>query len=58
MSPRKAEDRKSESKRLGWEIGYSDFISGGKLDYRDVIEPIYDEASKAVGRELKYPDND
>ncbi|UCH29702.1 MAG: MBL fold metallo-hydrolase, partial [Myxococcales bacterium] len=56
--PPKMEDRKAESERLGWEIGYTDFIAGGKLDYRDVIEPIYEEASKAVGRELKYPEND
>jgi hypothetical protein len=51
-------DREAESKKLGWEVGYSDLIVGGKLDYRDVIEPIYEEASKAVGRELKYPENE
>ena len=49
-------DRITESEKLGWEIGYSDLIAGGKLDYRDVIEPIYREASEAVGREMKYPE--
>jgi hypothetical protein len=33
-------------------------IAGGKLDYRDVIEPIYKEASQVVGRELEYPEKD
>ena len=49
-------DREAESEKLGWQIGYSDFIVDGKLDYRDVIEPIYREASEAVGRELQYPE--
>jgi ribonuclease Z len=53
--PPEMADRKAESKRLGWQIGYSDFIVGGRLDYRDVLEPIYREASEAVGRELEYP---
>jgi ribonuclease Z len=55
--PPKMEDRVAESEKLGWEIGYSDLIAGGKLDYRDVIEPIYREASEVVGREMKYPEN-
>lgn len=54
--PPKLADRDSESKRLGWEIGYSDLIASGKLDYRDVIEPIYEEASEAVGRKIEYPE--
>ena len=49
-------DRKGESERLGWETGYSDLIENAKLDYRDVIEPIYQEASQAVGREIPYPE--
>ncbi len=51
-------DRAEASKKLGWEIGYSDMIAAGKLDYRDVIEPIYEEASTVLGREFKYPEND
>lgn len=37
-------------------IGYSDFIAGGKMNMDDVLRPIYEEASKAVGKELKYPE--
>ncbi len=54
LSPDMA-DRDAESERLGWKIGYSDFIGAGKLDYRDVIEPIYREASEVLGREMEYP---
>jgi hypothetical protein len=43
-------DRKAESEKLGWQIGYSGLIAGDKLDYRDVIEPIYEETSNAVGK--------
>ena len=39
-------------------VGYSPEIEGGRLDVRDVIEPIYQEASDALGREFKYPTND
>jgi ribonuclease Z len=37
-------------------IGYSDFIAGGKWNVDDVLRPIYEEASKAVGREFPYPE--
>jgi len=43
--PVKAEDR----------VGYSPEIESGKLDMSDVLEPIYKEASEAVGREFEYP---
>jgi ribonuclease Z len=43
--PVKAEDR----------IGYSPEIEAGRLDVDDVIRPIYDEASEALGREFPYP---
>ena len=36
-------------------IGYTDFIAGGKWDVDDVLRPIYQEASEAVGREFPYP---
>jgi ribonuclease Z len=55
--PPQPEDRVAMSEKLGWEIGYSDFIVEGKLDYRDVLEPIYEEAGEAVGRTFEYPDN-
>jgi ribonuclease Z len=57
IPPRMA-DRETESAKLGWEIGYTEFIAGGKLDYRDVIEPIYEEASRFVGREFEYPEKE
>jgi glutathione S-transferase len=57
-NPPVMDDRKAESERLGWHIGYSDLIQGGKLDCRDVLEAIYEEASQAVGRELRYPESD
>ena len=44
------------SQQLGWEIGYSDFISDGKWDVDDVLRPIYEEASRIVGREFPYPE--
>jgi ribonuclease Z len=37
-------------------IGYSDFITGGKWNVEDVLRPIYQEASNAVGRELPCPE--
>ena len=52
------EDRAEASEKLGWEIGYSDFIVEGKLDYRDVLEPIYREAGEAVGRTFEYPEQE
>jgi ribonuclease Z len=36
-------------------IGYSDFIANGKWNVDDVLRPIYQEASAAVGREFPYP---
>ena len=36
-------------------VGYSPEIEAGRLDVDDVIKPIYEEASKALGREFEYP---
>ena len=36
-------------------VGYSPEIEGGRLDMSDVLEPIYEKASKAVGRKFEYP---
>ncbi len=36
-------------------VGYSPEIEAGRLDMRDVLEPIYKKASKALGREFEYP---
>ena len=36
-------------------VGYSPEIWAGRLDVDDVIMPIYEEASEALGREFEYP---
>jgi ribonuclease Z len=45
--PVKTEDR----------VGYSPEIWAGRLDVDDVIKPIYEEASEALGRKFEYPEN-
>jgi ribonuclease Z len=37
-------------------IGFSDFINNGKWNVDDVLQPIYDEAGQALGKEFAYPD--
>jgi len=54
-NPPDPSDRDAFSKRLGWDVGYTDFIAKGKWDVDDVLRPIYEEASKMVGREFPYP---
>ena len=51
-------DRQAASKKLGWELGYSDFIAAGKWNVDDVLRPIYQEASEVVGREFVYPSDE
>jgi len=36
-------------------VGYSALIERGRLDMSDVLKPIYQEASDAVGRKFEYP---
>ena len=36
-------------------VGYSPEIEAGRLDMRDVLEPIYKKAEEALGREFPYP---
>jgi ribonuclease Z len=57
-NPPNMADRDALSERLGWEVGYSEFISNGTWDVDDVLRPIYEEASRMVGREFEYPKND
>jgi ribonuclease Z len=38
-------------------VGYSPEIAAGRWDVDDVIKPIYEEASEALGREFEYPTN-
>jgi ribonuclease Z len=49
-------DRKVASEKLGWQLGYTDFIVNGKWDVDDVLRPIYEEAGRVLGREFKYPE--
>ena len=39
-------------------IGYTDFIANGKWNVDDVLRPIYQEASEALGREFPYPEKE
>jgi ribonuclease Z len=38
-------------------VPYSPEIIAGRLDVDDVVRPIYEEASRALGREFEYPSN-
>jgi ribonuclease Z len=49
-------DRAAMSEKLGVEIGYTDFIEGGKWNVDDVLIPIYEEAGDMLGRTFSYPD--
>lgn len=53
--PPKQSDKDSYSERLGFKLPYTKFISDGKWDVDDVLRPIYEEASKEMGREFPYP---
>ena len=50
-------DRQAASKKLGWELGYSEFIAAGKWNVDDVLRPIYQEAGEVLGRDFEYPEN-
>ena len=49
-------DRDALSEKYGWEIGYSDFLTDAKWNVDDVLRPIYEEASRMLGREFPYPE--
>jgi len=38
-------------------VPYSPEIEAGRFDVDNVLKPIYEQASKIIGREFKYPDN-
>ena len=48
-------DRPDAEERLGTSLSYSEFIESGYWDVDDALRPIYEEASKALGREIPYP---
>jgi ribonuclease Z len=50
-------DRDAYTERLGWPIGYTDFITNGAWEDVDgVLRDIYKEASEELGREFPYPE--
>jgi len=49
-------DRDAFSEKYGWEVGYSEFITDGVWNVDDVLRPIYEEASRVLGREFPYPE--
>ncbi|WP_068113498.1 guanitoxin biosynthesis MBL fold metallo-hydrolase GntH [Tropicimonas marinistellae] len=54
----KNEDRTAYSEESGVPIDamqYSDFTKSGYWDVDDVLRPIYEEASEALGRDFPYP---
>ncbi|RLA31646.1 MAG: hypothetical protein DRR03_09450 [Gammaproteobacteria bacterium] len=54
--PPKQEDKTDMAKKLGVEsLDYSDFIQAGAWDVHDVLRPIYEDASKTLGKEFPYP---
>ena len=53
--PPKMSDRTDMEKQLGVKLEFSDFTKSGFWDVDDVLRPIYQEASEAVGREFPYP---
>ena len=58
--PPSPKDRETFAKNYGLPqeaIGYTDFIAKGKWNVDDVLRPIYEEASKALGREFPYPED-
>jgi hypothetical protein len=48
--------RRLGKQRLGWDGAFTDFIASGKWDVDDVLRPIYEEASRVMGRQFEYPE--
>jgi ribonuclease Z len=60
MAP-KPEDKETFAKNHGLRVDdlqYSKFIKSGYMDVDDVLRPIYQEASEALGRHFEYPRKD
>jgi len=53
--PPQMSDREPFTEGLGVDLDFSEFIEDGKWDVDDVLRPIYEEASQALGREFAYP---
>ena len=54
--PPTLEDRKPYEEKLGVSLDFSEFTNSGFWDVDDVLRPIFEEASKAQGREFPYPE--
>lgn len=60
IAPKLDEDRAAWSELSGVSVEsmtYSDFISEGTWDVDDVLRPIYEEASEAMGQDFPYPND-
>ncbi len=56
--PPNPEDRETFATNRGLPVeavGYTDFIAEGVWDVDDVLRPIFEEASEALGRDFPYP---
>jgi len=57
--PPSLDDRVAFAKQYGLDqnkVGFGDFTKSGYWDVDDVLRPIFEEASKALGREFPYPE--
>ncbi|WP_170552735.1 guanitoxin biosynthesis MBL fold metallo-hydrolase GntH [Ruegeria atlantica] len=55
--PPNVEDKTAMADKLGVEtLDFSDFVAGGVWDVEDVLRPIYEEASEALGQDFPYPE--
>ncbi len=55
------DDREEFAERVGIDIddiGFSEFTNDGFWDVDDVLRPIFEEASEALGQEFPYPGDD
>jgi len=55
------DDRKAFAKEYGLDqekVGFGDFTKSGYWDVDDVLRPIFEEASEALGREFPYPERE
>ena len=54
--PPTLEDRKPFEEKLGVSLEFSEFTNSGFWDVDDILRPIFEEVSKAQGREFPYPE--
>jgi len=57
--PPSLDDRTAFAKEYGLDqekVGFSDFTNSGYWNVDDVLRPIFQEASEALGRDFPYPD--